>query len=365
MRLTVLDKNFDTIGVIPLFRTLIWTRRYEKPGEFGLYASKDYFELLNQGRYLYRNDADELGVIDWVNYVQDTNGSREAYAKGNFAEYLLYDKVIYPTAILNGNVENGMRELVNTYAINPEDPERKIQHLRLGELSGIDETIKIQITGDNLSEKLYGIGNSMELSHRIRYDFLTNDLAFEVWKGKDRRDIQTENSWAVFSNAFYNIRNVVYNRCGASYKNYAYVAGAGEGAARIVVEVDMRMYPEEERKEIYVDARDLQQQDGNGNPIPLDTYKAQLVQRGREKLAEYRIVETVESGIDPFANLVYKKDFDLGDYCTYINTEINVETDKRITEVMETYEGGATEIAVTFGTNEVSTIRQLIKREVK
>ena len=59
------------------------------------------------------------------------------------------------------------------------------------------------------------------------------------------------------------------------------------------------------------------------------------MQRGREKLAEYRIVETVESGIDPFANLVYKKDFDLGDYCTYINTEINVETDKRITEVME------------------------------
>ena len=158
---------------------------------------------------------------------------------------------------------------------------------------------------------------------------------------------------------------MVYNRCGASYKNYAYVAGAGEGAARIVVEVDMRTVPDEERKEIFVDARDLQQQDSNGNPIPLDVYKAQLVQRGREKLAEYRIVETVESGIDPFANLVYKKDFDLGDYCTYINTEINVETDKRITEVMETYEGGATEIAVTFGTNEVSTIRQLIKREVK
>ena len=97
--------------------------------------------------------------------------------------------------------------------------------------------------------------------------------------------------------------------------------------------------PGEERKEIWVDARDLQQKDEDGNEIPLETYKQQLDQRGREKLAEYRMVETINSGVDYQANLVYKKDFDLGDYCTYINTEVNIATDKRITEVMETYEG--------------------------
>ena len=75
-------------------------------------------------------------------------------------------------------------------------------------------------------------------------------------------------------------------------------------------------------------------------------------------------MEIINSGVDSNANLVYKKDFDLGDYCTYINTEINIATDKRITEVMETYEGGATELSVTFGTDEVSTVKQLIKREV-
>ena len=131
----------------------------------------------------------------------------------------------------------------------------------------------------------------------------------------------------------------------------------------MIVTVDLRQ-PGEERKELYVDARDLQQEDGNGNKIPLDTYKAQLLQRGREKLAEFRKVEIINSGVDSNANLVYKKDFDLGDYCTYINTEINISTDKRITEVMETYEGGATELSVTFGTDEVSTVKQLIKREV-
>lgn len=362
MKLIVLDENFETLGSIPLFRTLIWTRRYEKLGCFELYTSKDYFELLNAGRYLYRNDADELGVIDEVNYSQDENGGRESYAKGNFAERLLTDRVIESTVTLTGNVETAMRSLVERTAIIPTEKDRRIEHLRLGELSGITGMIQMQTTGDNLSEKLYEIGNTREISHRVRYDYLTNDLAFEVWQGKDRRDSQTENSWAIFSNSFYNIRNVIYNRNSNAYKNFAFVAGAGEGTDRVIVTVDVRQ-PGEERKEIWVDARDLQQKDSAGNPIPESDYISQLKQRGREKLAEYRKVETINSGIDFNANLVYKKDFDLGDYCTYVNTEINIATDKRITEIMETYEGGATEISVTFGTDEVSTVTQLIKRE--
>ena len=362
MRLMVLDENFDIVGPVPLFRTLIWVRRYQQPGCYELHVSKDYFPLLNSGRYLYRNDAKELGVIDEVNYAQNENGGREAYAKGNFAEILLADRVIETTMVLMGNVETAMRGLVERTAVSPSDAGRKIKHLRLGELSGIHGSLDMQVTGDNLSDKLYEIGNAQEISHRVRYDYLTNDLAFEVWQGKDRRDSQEVNSWAIFSNSFYNIRNVVYNRNSSLYKNFAYVAGAGEGPERVIVTVDLRQ-PGEERKELWVDARDLQQKDGNNNPISLSVYKAQLMQRGREKLAQYRKVETVNSGVDAWANLVYKKDFDLGDYCTYINTEINVATDKRITEIMETYEGGKEDLSVAFGNDEILTVRRLIRRE--
>lgn len=363
MELIVLDKNFDTIGSIPLFRTLLWIRRYEKPGCFELYTSQSYFDLLNSGRYLYRNDAEELGVIDEVNYSQDENGNRETYAKGNFAEILLYDRVIESTVTLAGNIETAMRDLVTKTAISPADSDRKIKHLRLGEINGISGNLNTQTTGDNLSEKLYDIGNTQEISHRVRYDYQTNDLAFEVWQGKDRRDNQEINSWAIFSDSFCNIRNVVYNRNSNSYKNFAYVAGAGEGKNRIIVTVDLR-HPGEERKELYVDARDLQQEDEKGNKIPLETYRSLLAQRGRERLSEFRKVEVINSEVDANANLVYKKDFDLGDYCTYINTEINISTDKRISEVMETYEGAAMNLSVTFGTDEVSSVKQLIKREV-
>lgn len=358
MDLIVLDENFDTLGSVPLFQTLIWARRYERPGCFELYVSKDYFELLDHGRYLYRKDAIELGVIDEINYTQDDNGTRSAYARGNFAEILLANRVVESMVTLGGTVETAMRDLVTRTAISPTDADRKIKHLRLGDVSGIPGNLNMQTTGDNLSDKLYEIGNTRGISHRIRYDYLTNDLAFEVWQGKDRRDSQEENSWAIFSNSFYNVRNVVYGRNDSAYKNFAYVAGAGEGAERVIVNVDLRE-PGEERRELWVDARDLQRGDG----ITLSDYKGQLAQRGREKLAEYRKVEIVSGDVDPHANLVYRKDFDLGDYCNYVNTEIGISTDKRITEIMETYEGGAVGLSVTFGTDEVSTVQQLIKRE--
>lgn len=364
MQLIVLNDDFQTLGTIPLFRTLIWTRRYESPGCFELHVSREYFSLLNSGRYLYRNDADELGVIDEINYAQDDNGTVEVYAKGNFAEILLQNRVIDETYSLSGNIEEAMRHLVDKTSITPSDKTRSIRNLRLGNVNNVAGTLNCQITGDNLSEKLYEIGNANEISHRVRYDYIANDLLFEVWQGVDRRDSQAENSWAIFSNSFVNIKNVIYNRNTASFKNYAYVAGEGEGKSRIIITVDIRNNNLEERREIWVDARDLQRET-DGETMSMDTYLNALRQRGKEKLAEYRKLETVNSGIDPNANLVYKKDFDLGDLCTYINTDINIATDKRITEIMETYEGGAMTLDITFGTDDVSTIRQLIKREVK
>lgn len=362
MKLLVLDKNFDILGSIPLFRSLIWIRRYERPGCFELYLSGDVFNLLNRGRYLYRNDAPELGVIDEAGCTQDEKGGREAYVKGNFAEVLLADRVVDSTAVLSGSVESCMRELVRRTAIEPGKADRTVPRLKLGEVHGVSGRLDIQVTGANLSDKLYELGNSAGAGHRVRYDFLADELLFEVWQGKDRRDSQEENGWAVFSNAFCNVRSVSYNRDDSAYKNYAYVAGAGEGTDRVIVEVDLRV-PGEDRRELWVDARDLQPEDGDGNAIPPEKYRAQLEQRGREKLAEYRSVETVEACVDPDANLVYGKDFDLGDYCTYINTEIGIAADKRITEVTETFEGSTVRLDVTFGSCGAQTVRQLIRRE--
>lgn len=82
MQLIILDKNMDTLGVVSVFNTLIWDRRYYDSGLFELYTPAEFFELMNTGRYLYRSDRTDLGVIREVNFARDAKGARTAYCKG-------------------------------------------------------------------------------------------------------------------------------------------------------------------------------------------------------------------------------------------------------------------------------------------
>lgn len=368
MRIMILDENFEVIGNVGIFNSLIWTRRYYDVGLFELHFPADYFALVQQGKYLFRNDRTELGVIRERNYDQSDKGQRTAYCKGYFAESLLNDRIIPLTYNKTGTPEAISRDLMNKNIISPSDSGRKFPHIVLGAEKGLGTSIAFQSTGDTMGEKMYSIEQTQEMSHRLVYDYRANTLTFEVWKGLDRTDSQEVNSWAIFADAYYNVKNVTYDRDESSFANYAYVAGEGEGTARTIVEVDGRTDKSEERREIYVDARDLQRKytddAGTERTYSESDYLALLRQRGLEKLAEYSIVETVNSDIDAEANLVYRKDFDLGDLCTYQNTEMQIECTKRITEVQEVYEGSKQTLNITFGTDSSTSITKLIKREV-
>ncbi len=200
------------------------------------------------------------------------------------------------------------------------------------------------------------------MSQRLVFDYLENTLSYEVWKGLDRRDSQTENSWAVFSDHFRNIKNAQYDRDASDCRNFAYVAGEGEGAERKVVEVDVRQGSGEERRELWVDARDLQQHSDTVNYTDAQ-YRDLLFQRGLEKLSDYAAVEKVDSDIDPAANLAYGTDFDLGDLCTYRYSDVDMECSKRITEIQEVLEGPKRTLSVIFGNDGATDFKKIIRKE--
>lgn len=367
MRISVLDVNFELLGEFSIYRSLIWDRRYHEAGVFEIHTAVEYFPLLNNARYVYRNDRTDLGVIREVNYEQTSDGARAAYCKGYFSEVLLNNRVTVPAVNITGTPEEIGRELVQRFFIDPSDSGRSFPQIKLGELSGLGTSVTLQSTGDAVGDKLYEIERTQELSHRLVFDFEENTLTFETWAGLDRTDNQDVNSPATFSNAFYNVKNVVYDRDSSSAANYAYVAGEGEGSDRVVVEVDSRTDPSQERREIYVDARDLQStykdSAGNEKTYTAEQYKALLRQRGLEKLDEYAMVETVNSDVDAAANLIYMQDFDLGDLCTYQNLDVQIETVKRITEIQEVYEGSKSTLNITFGNDEMTSITKIIRRE--
>ena len=367
MRISVLDANFELLGEFSIYRSLIWTRRYYEPGVFEIHTAVDYFPMLNAGRYIYRHDRQELGVLREVNYEQTSQGARAAYCKGYFAEALLDDRVIIPAVNITGKPEEIGRSLVTSFFISPADTGRTFPQIILGEASGLGASTTLQNTGEKVGEKLFELERTQELSHRLTFDFEANTLTFSTWSGLNRTDDQEENSPATFSNAFYNVKNVVYDRDASSAANFAYVAGAGEDVDRVVVEVDARADPSEERREIFVDARDLQQtykdDGGTEHTYTPEQYQELLRQRGREKLSEYAQVETVNSDVDANANLVYMQDFDLGDLCTYQNLDVGIETVKRITEIQEVYEGSRSTLNITFGNDTATSLTKIIRRE--
>lgn len=362
MQFIIFDEAFQTMGSIRVFNTLLWYRRYYSPGMFEFHVPAEYFDLINSGRYLYRNDRTELGVIREVDFMRGEKGEKTAYCKGYFAEHLLNNNVLYPAFNRTGTLETLSRSMIDQYIINPADPERKIRNIRLGETQGGGISVTLQNTGDNVGDRLYDTLKTQEMSQRLVFDYLENTLTYEVWKGLDRRDTQTENSWAIFSDSFRNIKNAQYNRDETDCRNFAYVAGEGEGSARKVVEVDIRSSPDEERRELWVDARDLQQHSDNTNYTDTQ-YRDMLFQRGLEKLADHAGIEKVDSDVDPAANLIYGTDFDLGDLCTYKYSDVNIECSKRITEIQEVLEGSKRTLSVIFGNDTVTDFKKIIRRE--
>ena len=183
------------------------------------------------------------------------------------------------------------------------------------------------------------------LGFRIRGDYKEKQFVFEVYEGKDHSENQTGNKRVIFSEVYGNINKATFTTNDQNYKTHAIVFGDGEGTARTVMEATIdEAATGWERREIMVDARDIKR-DG----LTEAQYKAALVQRGTEKLAEYGIVECLEAVTLPNINFTYKTDYDLGDIVTVNKKAWGIKMDKRITEVQEIYENGGLSIVPTFG----------------
>lgn len=362
MELLLLDKNFQICGIIDDFSSLIWNRAYYKCGNFKLQIGIDYYKQFTNAVYVYSKEFEETGILETLNY-KTANQSTIIERSGRFLESLLERRVINKTqSFTNTTTEDIIRSLVSTFAIN--SGSRAIPRLILGERKGLGSTKTVQVTGKNLLEYIYELCKEDELGIKLRYDFDNDQLIFEVYQGLNRSDIQDINTWAIFSRNFENIVDDEYSTDETKYCNYAYVAGEDSGNSRVVVEVN-RIQEGEERKELYVDARDIQSEvyddEGNSTTIPEAEYREMLRQRGIEKLNETVKVETSNYNIDPYSNLTYKTDFDLGDIVIYKNEQLGFNIENRIVEVSESYENGNKNIEVTFGEDyNIKKVKEMI-----
>lgn len=333
MQLLTLDSSFAPVRYIN-YIDLAWNREYYQCGDFSVQIVAD--EYRDTMAYLYTKDRPETGIIQKVEFTSTTEGDF-VQLSGFFLESILNDKIVYPAFYANGNMEAQCLAMVSAYKDD-------IPHLVVGTAKGLGSTATWQETGSEMADVLYNRLQSQELAFRCIYDYEADRITFEVWQGLNRTQSQSVNNFVTFSKGFKNISSLILDNDTSNFKNWALVAGGGEGAARTTVEVDLSGGGY--KKKLFVDARDLSY---DSSKQTLAQYKDSLTQRGYEKLTQdYAEILNVEIDTSQTA-FVYLRDFDLGDVVDVVLNSVGLSMECRIISVHETLNSNTHTVTIELG----------------
>lgn len=368
MELLVFDLELNNVGLIDVFIECKIDINYDKHSHLKLIvdASKENIELLQEDMILTKaNDLQRGYIIKHFQFLDDS--SSRILIEAPSINILLNDRVTLGQQTNNGNIENVMKAFVNANAINPANPKRVIPNLILAENTGIDIEVSEGISDAQLDEYLYELANKYDMSWDIFLDHENKKFVFTTWQGSDRSTEQVINTTVVFSKELDNIITQQYIRDDQNHKTTAIVAGEGEGIdrTRITINDELEGF---ERKELFVDARDLQSEyrDENDNERTLTPtqYRELLIERGNNKLTEYPQIRTFESEVDMYSQFEYGVDYFVGDKITIENEDIGIVMHTRIVSAVELYDKNSDDLKLDFG-SDIPNLIDSIKRMVK
>ncbi|MDE7424989.1 MAG: siphovirus ReqiPepy6 Gp37-like family protein [Lachnospiraceae bacterium] len=348
---------FEQLGDISQYTSLIWPDNFNGYAIFELWApiTIDNAKLLKQGNVIWTG-GENAAVIEIVKAIVDENGNKELDVKGRTLEKYLTDRIIWGAYTSKGYTSTIMYDLVDKNCINPDDLNRKIPWLENSEDAKVGKDVsQYQKTGGEVYEALVSLATDSDIGFSVLFDPRNKKLIFEVRAGIDRTyDNPDGNDPVVFSTDLEDILSSSYYSNDEDKKTTAMIQGEDKGAARKTVFVGETESKGFNRRELYVDARDLQSEiygeNGETTVLTEEQYLSTLTQRGNEKLAECVITETFEAQIRQFGDVQYEfgKDYAKGDKVSVIDKQLGVQVSARITEVEEDFDSEYN-LILTFG----------------
>lgn len=351
------DDVFDQMGDISQYTSLMWPDTFNGYTTFELWASitDNNAELLKQGNVIWTG-GENAAVIEIIKAVINKEGEEEFDVKGRTLEKYLTDRIVWGVYSSKGFTSTIMYDLVDKNCINPSDTNRKIRWLENSVDTKVGKEIsQYQKTGGEIYDALVSLAADGDIGFSIIFDPRRKKLIFEVRAGVDRTyGNEDGNDPVVFSADLEDILSSSYYSNDQDKKTMVMVQGEDKGAARktvLVGEIEGKGF---NRRELYVDARDLQSElygdDGSTTTLTEEQYLSTLAQRGDEKLAEHVVTETFETQIRQFGDVQYEfgKDYVKGDKVTVIDERLGISVSARITEVEEDFDDEYA-LVLTFG----------------
>lgn len=364
------DNTFENIGEVNQYDSLIWPDKFNGYASFELWApiTEENSEYFKKGNILWCG-GDNAAVVEIVKSVIDDKGTKTFNVKGRTLEMFFTTRIIWGTYnASNKYASTAMYDIVNQNCINPTNTSRKIPYLECAEDKQLGGKMSVQRTGGEVYDAITTIAGSKDLGFNVLFRPKEKKLIFEVVAGVDRTIEQSEVDPVEFSTDLEDILSSSYYTNNQDEKNVAFIQGEGDGASRVSQISGNNDLKGFNRKELYVDARDLQSEtvneDGTTTSLTPDEYKAALINRGDDKLSECEVTETFEAQIRVFGDIQYEfgKDYQKGDKVTVRDRQLNVVVSARITEVEEDFDDEYA-LVLTFGYS-YPTIMQKVKRQI-
>jgi hypothetical protein len=350
MELIVLNTDFIAVSTVSVFKSLIWTDRYQECGDFELCvdASTENKEKFQLGYYLVSEESEHVMIIEDFKIEIDVEDGMFFTITGSSLESLLKRRIIWSQTILSGKLQNAIKTLLNNNIISPTKSQRVISNFIFEDstdsyITGLK--VDAQFTGDNLYDAIISLCQNVGIGYMITLNE-SNKFVFKLYYGKDRTYNQTDNPFVVFSQSFGNLISSEYIETNSSYKNVALVAGEGEGSDRTTTTTGDDTAKGLDRYELYVDARDLSTTIDDGT-LSDSEYKEQLVQRGDEKLAECEVTKAFDGEIETSVLYKYGEDFYMGDVVQF-ESEFDFEARVRIIEYIYSEDSDGLKVYPTF-----------------
>lgn len=298
MPLQIMKKDFTLLGQISEYASLQIESEWSGIGKIELVINRylPNAHLLVADNIIFPHGRLDLAFIirhrgiqlDEAGKITENWAIRADSLKVWFADKLTTPPVgLSHDSINDDAAETIMHHYVNSTVINPLDPGNKLDGLVLGTNQKRGEKVDWQSRYKDLSEELAKISMLSGIGWNIVVDRKNEKYVFETYEGLDLTEHNGVNPPAIFSPEFQTIKNLEYAESQLDYKNYAIVAGQGEGADRRIVEVGDPSITGFDRRVLFVDARDIEEETEGGTPIPVEEIERKLRDRGLQKLAEH------------------------------------------------------------------------------
>lgn len=317
-----------------------WDSRWYEPGEFQVQVLDDSDLDLEACKYIITNTKKEIGIIG--RWQRSSDDPQTVLVSGFFMEQALFDFVVYPTYTKRTSAFQHGEQLCRDYLGDLGLPWTPSATPMDGVIAEESSAVDYQQTGDYVGTGMYAI--AAVYGYGVSVTLNADRLSIGIVNYHDRSG-DGEDEEVVLSVSFNNLKNYDVIRDATAYKNYAIVAGEGEGSARVFTTVDNRQSDDELLHELWVDARDLSMDADD----TIDSYRQKLRQRGLEKLSECVVIDNVEVEISEEDAQRIGIDFDIGDIVGVAINPLRLYYKMKIIEVEDTYSQGKRTVSLVFG----------------